>query len=102
MIEIKLLRKGLGITAQEWTEVVKDAGIGRCRLMLAEHGWATLKPEEERMLRLAIAYTQHCRSVRMAAKLAQGRPLPNSVPMTWAEYLEPHRENSDGDESGCR
>jgi hypothetical protein len=90
MIDIKLLRKGLNITKQELAEMVRVSGIGRFRMALVEHGLLTLKPAEESILRMALAYTMHCRAVRMAAKLAQG-PLVRSEPMTWDEYVKEHR-----------
>jgi len=92
MIDIKSLRQGLAITNKELAEIAKVTGIGRSRLAMAEHGLLPLKPEEEATLRLAISYTMHCRSVRLAAKLAQGSALVRSVPMTWDEHLKAHRK----------
>jgi predicted transcriptional regulator len=91
MIDFKLLRNGLGITKKELAEITRITGIGRFRLALIERGLLTLKPGEESTVRLAFAYAMHCRSVRLAAKLAQGTPV-RSVPMTWDEYVREHGE----------
>jgi hypothetical protein len=88
MIDFKLLRSGLGITKKELAEITKITGIARFRSVLAENGMLTFSPEEESILRLAIGYTMHCRSVRLAAEVGQGL-LPRS-PMTWDQYAKEH------------
>src|SRR5258708_6416195 len=89
MIDIKALRRGLGITQKEMAGIRRIAGVGTLRLLMAEQGLWTLKAVEESTVRMAFAYTMHCRTVRLASKLAQGS-LVRSSPMTWEEYLKEH------------
>lgn len=90
MIDIRPLRRDLGITKTELIEITRITGIGRFRMLMVEHGLLTLDPADESTVRLAFAYIMHCRSVRLALKVAQG-PLVRPTPMTWDEYLKDHR-----------
>jgi len=93
MIDIRSLCQGLNITQPELARIIDITGIGRLRFAMAERRVVTLKPREEAIIRLAIAYTMHCRSVRLAERLSQGT-LRESVPMTWDEYVAKHQNKT--------
>jgi hypothetical protein len=91
MIDLKALRTGLELTTQDLTAISVNSGVSRPRMYMAEKGLVTLKPDEESLLRTAINYALHCRSMKLLRKVGQGQ-FDNSEPMTWDEYKRKNHE----------